>query len=207
MKKSLMIAVGMALVCSSGPTFAAPKGGRPPPPPRPRPNTEAGPAHRANTPNERTDARQNRQAQRIDEGIKKGYLTTDEVSKLEIQQKSIETTQQAFKSDGKITRNEAQQLRQQLDEASRCIFAEKHDADGIAKPVYRLGANVTLKDEIAQKLGDENLPRQAARVFLGDFRRMMEIKKLLSTGTLNDVQRAQLQTEYNKLLNTYFVTK
>ncbi len=207
MKRSLMIAVGMAVVCSSGPTFAAPKGGHPPPPPRPRPNMEAGQTHRANTPNERTDARQNRQTQRIDEGIKKGYLTTDEVSKLETQQKSIETTQQAFKSDGKITRNEAQQLRQQLDEASRCIFAEKHDADGNTKPVYRLGGNVTLKNEIAQKLGDENLPRQAARALLGDFHRMMEIKKLLAAGALNDVQRAKLQTEYNKLLNTYFATK
>lgn len=206
MKKSLMIAVGMALVCTSGPTLAAPKGGRPQPA-RPRPNMEVGPAHRVNTPNERTDARQNRQDQRIDEGIKKGYLTTAEVSKLEAQQKSIEAAQQAFKSDGKITRNEAQQLRQQLDEASRCIFAEKHDADGIAKPVYRLGANVTLKDEIAQKLGDENLSRQTARAFLGDFHRMMEIKRILSTSTLNDMQRAQLQAEYNKLLNTYFVTK
>jgi hypothetical protein len=206
MKKSLMIAVGLALLCTSGPTFAAPKGGRPPPP-RPRPNTEVGPAHRANTPSERTDVRQNRQGQRIDEGIKKGYLTTDEVSKLEAQQKSIETTQQAFKSDGKITRNEAQQLRQQLDEASRCIFAEKHDADGIAKPVYRLGDNVTLKNEIAQKLGDENLPKPAARAILNDFHRMMELKRILATATLNDAKRSQLQAEYNKLLNTYFVTK
>ncbi len=207
MKRSMLVVIGLALACSSGPVFAAPKGGRPAPPPRTRPNQEAGPARRSINPNERTDARQNRQTQRIEEGVKKGNLTPAEVGKLETQQKSIETMQQSFVADGKITRPEAQQLRQQLDEASRCIFAEKHDADGIAKPVYRLGENVILKDEIAQKLGDENLPRQAARAFLGDFHRMMEIKKRLATGTLSDAQRAQLQVEYNKLLNTYFVTK
>lgn len=159
---------------------------------------------RAERVNGRTEARQTHQAKRIEEGIKKGYLTPAETSKLEAQQKSIESLQQAMNADGKVTKDEARQLHQQLDEASLNIFAEKHDADGITKPVYRLGKNVLLKNDIAQKLGDENLPRQDARAFLGDLHKMVGLKKTLASGNLTDAQRTAAQSQYNELLNQYF---
>jgi len=154
----------------------------------------------------RTEARQEHQAKRIEEGIKKGYLTTDEISKLESQQKSIETLQQSFMSDGIIRKDEAKQLRNQLNEASLCIFAEKHDADGKTKPVLRLGKNVSLKNNVAQKLGDTSLSKSDARAFLKDFNRMLVLKKTLS-GTVSDADRTSMQTEYNTLLNKYFDSK
>lgn len=155
----------------------------------------------------RVDKRQDNQARRIEHGIKKGYLTEDEISKLQAQQKSIAVMEESFKSDGKITRDEGKQLILALNEASRCIFAEKHDADGGTMPVYRFGRNVTLKDSVAQKLGDENLTRAEARAYLKDFQRTMELKRLLSTGDLSDTERAKLQAEYNELLNRYFDLK
>ncbi len=162
---------------------------------------------RAERVNERTETRQGHQAKRIDEGIKKGYLTPAEITKLSSQQKSIESLQKAMNADGKVTKDEAKQLHQQLDEASLNIFAEKHDADGITKPVYRLGKNILLKNDIAQKLGDENLPRQDARAFLGDLHKMLDLKKTLATGNLSEAQRAADQALYNDLLNKYFETK
>ncbi|OGV60004.1 MAG: hypothetical protein A2283_10645 [Lentisphaerae bacterium RIFOXYA12_FULL_48_11] len=89
-------------------------------------------------------------------------------------------------------------------EASRCIFAEKHDADDNTIPVLRLGTNVTLKNEFAQSLANENLSKQDARTFLKDFHRMMELKKSLSEGNMSEEQRSKLQSEYNNLLNKYF---
>jgi len=155
----------------------------------------------------RVDKRQDHQAKRIEEGIKKGYLTQDEISKLDAQQKNIASMESSFKSDGKVTKAEATQLRSALNEASLCIFAEKHDADGSTKSVPRLENNVILKNDVAQKLGDENLSRQDARVYLKDFHRMMDLKKTLSTGNLSDSDRTSAQNEYNDLLNKYFDTK
>ena len=154
----------------------------------------------------RTEARQAHQAKRIEEGIKKGYLTADEINKLEGQQKSIETLQQSLMSDGIIRKDEAKQLRNQLNDASLCIFAEKHDADGKTKSVLRLGKNVTLKANVAQKLGDASLSKPDARTFLKDFNRIMMLKKTLS-GTASDADRTSMQTEYNTLLNKYFDSK
>lgn len=159
---------------------------------------------RAERVNERIEARQAHQAKRIDEGIKKGYLTPAETSKLEAQQKSIESLQQAMNADGKVTKDEARQLHQQLDTASINIFGEKHDADGVTKPVMRLGRDFILKNDIAQKLGDENLPRQDARAFLGDLHKMLGLKKTLADGNLTDAQRSAAQSQYNELLNQYF---
>ncbi len=157
--------------------------------------------------NQRAETRQGNQAKRIEHGINKGYLTQEEAAKLNTQQKNIESLQQSFSSDGKLTGNEALQLRNALNEASRCIFAEKHDADGNTMPVFRLGSNVTMKNDVAQVLGSENLSKQEARVYLNDFHRMMEITKTLSTGNISEAERNTLQNEYNNLLNKYFETK
>ena len=159
---------------------------------------------RAKNVNERTEERQQHQARRIEEGIQKGYLTPAEISKLETQQKSIEAMQQAMNADGKVTKAEAKQLHQQLDTASINIFGEKHDADGVTKPVMRLGKDFILKNDIAQKLGNENLPRQDARAFLGDLHKMLGLKQTLAAGNLTDAQRSAAQSQYNELLNQYF---
>ena len=150
-----------------------------------------------------TEKRQDRQEKRIEQGIKKGYLTPDEISKLNTQQKNIESMQQQFKSDGKVTRPEAQQLRSALNDASLDIWTEKHDTDGKQMPVYRLGKDVRLNADVAAKLADDNLSKADARKFLGDFHSLVEMKKKLS-GSLADGERATLQAQYNQMLGLYF---
>ncbi len=150
------------------------------------------------------DARQANQARRIEHGIKNGSLTPDEVSKLEAQQKSIADMEAKFEGDGKLSRSECKQLNQELNTASRCIFAEKHDTEGNQMSVYRLGKNVKLNSDVAQKLEDPNLSKADARAFTHDFHHLMELKHALGTKELSDARRAEMQKQYNDLLNKYF---
>ena len=150
------------------------------------------------------DNRQERQAKRIEHGIQKGYLTQDEVSKLEAQQQSIATLEESLKADGKVTKDEAKQLQSALNDASRCIWSEKHDTDGNQMATFRLGKNVFAKDEFTQKMADENLTKAEARLLTKDFHRLTTLKKKLATDDLSADDRAKLQAEYNELLNKYF---
>ena len=153
--------------------------------------------------NDITEARQARHERRIEKGIKKGYLTPDEIEKLNVQQKNIESMQQQFKGDGNISRDESKQLRNTLNDASLDIWTEKHDADGKQMPVYRLGKDVRLNADVAAKLANDNLSQADARKFLGDFHSLGEMKKKLN-GSLSDKESAQLQDHYNSLLTLYF---
>ena len=134
----------------------------------------------------------------------KGYLTSDEIAKLDAQQKSIESLQHSFESDGKLSRDERQQLRDALDTASRCVWAEKHDTEGNQMPTYRLGKNVFAKDDFTAKMEDPNLSKAEAKALCRDFHRVVTLKRKLATEDLSDDQRTKLQAEYNDLLNKYF---
>jgi hypothetical protein len=152
----------------------------------------------------RVDKRQDNQVKRIQHGISKGYLTADEIAKLNTQQKSIAKLEDTLKSDGKLTVNEFRQLRSELNEASLCICAEKHDTDGKQMPTYRMDKNVFAKAELTSKLGDASLSKAEARALLKDFRRTVELKRLLATGDMSGAEREKLQDEYDTLLNRYF---
>lgn len=153
------------------------------------------------------DRREGRQEKRIEHGIKKGYLTDEEVSKLTSQQDRIKAMEEGIKSDGKITREEFKGINQALNDASRAIWAEKHDTDGNQMPTYRLGKNVFAKDEFTAKMADENLSKAEAKALLKDFHHLTDLKRTLATKDLTDAQRKAMQEEYNTLLNKYFETR
>ena len=151
------------------------------------------------------DAREARQAKRIEHGIAKGYLTPDEIAKLDAQQKEIAALEASFGADGKLTRDEFKGLTEKLNVASHCIWAEKHDSDGAQIPTFRLGRNIFAKSELTTALANENLPREQAKALLKEFHRLVELKRKLGTdGDLSADQRAKLQAEFNDLLNKYF---
>lgn len=152
----------------------------------------------------RVDRRQDRQDRRIEHGIRKGYLTTEEIAKLEAQQKSIADLEASLKADGKLTRDEMKQLKTALDAASQCIWAEKHDTEGNQMPVFRFGRNVFAKDSVTALLSQEDLPVDQAKAIIKDFHHLMGLKRKLSTDELSADERAKLQGEYNDLLNKYF---
>ena len=73
--------------------------------------------------------RQQRQGERIHQGVKSGELTKKEARQLRAEEKSVRKEEKAFKSDGKLTRNERKQLHKDLNKTSRDIYSEKHDAE------------------------------------------------------------------------------
>jgi hypothetical protein len=155
----------------------------------------------------RVDKRQDIQARRIDAGVKRGSLTADELTKLQAQQKSIADMENQFAGDGKLTRDEAGQLRQSLNDASLQIWTEKRDTDGKQQPVVRLGKDIFLNDTTAAKLQSADLTRQEARGFTRDFSRTLELRRKLASEDLPADQRTALQAEYNELLNKYFTAR
>ena len=171
---------------------------------RDRLNAPRTPAEREQARENSVDRRENRQDKRIEHGIAKGYLTPDEAAKLQAQQASIAAMEESFKGDGKLTPNEFKQLQQALGEASRSIWAEKHDSEGNQMPVYRLGKDVRVNDDVAGKLADGTLSKEEARAYAKDFHQMLALKHRLATADLSAAERARLQAQYNDLLNRYF---
>ena len=73
------------------------------------------------------DARQERQEQRIDQGVASGELNQREAGRLERQQDRIQGMEEKAKADGVVTNQERRQLNRAQDRASRHIKREKHD--------------------------------------------------------------------------------
>jgi Skp family chaperone for outer membrane proteins len=71
--------------------------------------------------------RQANQTDRIVQGVKSGELTHGEAQELRTERRDVRDLEQTYKSDGELTRDERQDLHQQLNQASREIYEEKHD--------------------------------------------------------------------------------
>lgn len=153
---------------------------------------------------DRVDQRQENQEKRIQHGISKGYLTADEVTKLQGQQQEIANLETTALADGKLSKDEFKSIRDELNEASACIWGEKHDTDGNQMAAYRLGKNVFAKAELTSMLADETMSPDQAKALMKDFRSLTEMKSKLSTDDLSDADRAALQAQYDELLNKYF---
>lgn len=74
------------------------------------------------------DRREDRQHDRIVQGIRSGELTQREAQRLIAEQRTIRQEERFFKSDGVVTAWERDRLQRDLDAASRHIYAETHDA-------------------------------------------------------------------------------
>ena len=72
--------------------------------------------------------RQERQQDRIEQGIKSGELTVREAARLEREQGRTKAEEKAFRSDGKLSQRERAKLQRDLNKSSRRIHREKHDA-------------------------------------------------------------------------------
>jgi Skp family chaperone for outer membrane proteins len=71
--------------------------------------------------------RQANQTGRIVQGVKSGELTHDEAQELRTERRDIRELEQSYKSDGALTKDERQDLHQQLNQQSQEIHEEKHD--------------------------------------------------------------------------------
>ncbi|HXS91382.1 MAG TPA: hypothetical protein VN705_18640 [Steroidobacteraceae bacterium] len=71
--------------------------------------------------------RQANQTARIQQGVKSGELTHGEAQDLRTERRDIRDLEHTYKEDGTLTRDERQDLHQQLNQQSQEIFEEKHD--------------------------------------------------------------------------------
>ncbi len=150
------------------------------------------------------EMRQVNQARRIEHGVRRGYLTADELAKLDGEQKALADMATRFREDQKLTRDEMVQLRTALNQASIHIWAEKHDTEGNQMPVYRLGKTVFAKNELTSILQQDDLSGAQARQLIRDFHRTLCLRHKLATADLSAEERAKFQAEYDDLLNRYF---
>ncbi len=90
--------------------------------------TLGSPKAQAQTPAEqRIDQRQDRQAQRIEQGVASGELTRREARRLQRQQAGVAAAEARAESDGRLTRREAARLERRQDRTSARIYRQKHD--------------------------------------------------------------------------------
>jgi hypothetical protein len=75
------------------------------------------------------NARQRAQHARVAQGVRSGELTPAETREIAKEQRSIRQEEREFKADGKLTVAERKELHQDLNQASRNIYEQKHDAD------------------------------------------------------------------------------
>ncbi len=75
------------------------------------------------------DARQERQSQRIEQGVRSGGLTPHEARRLMREQRQISRLERDFRADGWLDPHERRVLDRELDDAGRHIRHQKHDPD------------------------------------------------------------------------------
>ena len=81
----------------------------------------------AQTDTPKVDARQERQQERIDQGVASGELNQREAGRLQKEQDRIAGHEEKAKADGVVTKQERRKLNREQDRASRHIKREKHD--------------------------------------------------------------------------------
>jgi len=73
--------------------------------------------------------RQADQHARIHQGVRSGQLTHQEAKSVRSEQRSIRREERQDKADGKMTAAERKDLHKDLNQASKDIYADKHNAD------------------------------------------------------------------------------
>ncbi|MEW5837970.1 MAG: hypothetical protein AB1717_03965 [Pseudomonadota bacterium] len=75
------------------------------------------------------NAQQHRQHARINQGVRSGQLTRSETQTLASQHRTLRQQERSYKSDGVMSSDERQDMRQDNRSASQSIYNEKHDAE------------------------------------------------------------------------------
>lgn len=78
------------------------------------------------TPN--LDKREQKQAKRIEQGMKSGELTKKEAARLSAREAKLHADEAKAKADGKVTTKERAKLQHEANKTSRRIYRQKHDA-------------------------------------------------------------------------------
>ncbi|HRU05303.1 MAG TPA: hypothetical protein P5137_05960 [Candidatus Brocadiia bacterium] len=134
--------------------------------------------------------RQRNQAGRIAQGIRTGSLTKDEAQSLISQEKDLAALEKDLKSDGVLTKEERQQLHDQLNALSKLIYSEKHDND----------TGPSLNAVLKAKIQNGTLTQAEAAELTAQMKRVCELRRRLANdSSLTDEQRKAMTSELEQL--------
>jgi hypothetical protein len=156
------------------------------------------------------NARQQRQHERIVQGVKSGELTRRETGRLREEQRDIRQLEGAYKSDGKLTGAERRDLQHEQNQASHDIYRQKHDeqerhdgAPGVNDPrvhdpaINQRQANQSAR--IVQGVKSGELTRPEAHELRQETRDIRDLEHdYKSDGTLTKDERQTLQRDLNQ---------
>jgi len=151
------------------------------------------------------NARQHRQHERIEQGVRSGELTRRETGRLVEEQRDIRQLERAYKSDGQLTGAERRDLQHEQNEASRDIYRQKHDeqerrdgAPGVHDPgINQRQANQAARIQQGVKSGE--LTRPEAHELRQETRDIRDLEHdYKSDGSLTKDERQTLQHDLNQ---------
>ncbi len=125
--------------------------------------------------------RQRRQGSRIVGGVKSGQLTETEMQSLSAQEAALRDLEASAKADGAVSKDERQSLHSALNDLSKSIRSEKHDAD------------TTTPLRLRER--DDDLAMSA------EARRLAAVRRQLNGKDLSAEQRAALEAEHTSLVD------
>jgi len=158
--------------------------------------------------------RQANQQERIREGIRSGELTGSEVRTLEWKEARVAELERRLKSDGTLSPSERARLQRELDQLSKEIYQQKHDAQkrptgtpGTADPGINARQAVQQR-RINQGIQSGALTPREARILEWKEARVAHLeKRLKSDGSLTAEERARLQRELDQLSREIYQQK
>jgi hypothetical protein len=151
------------------------------------------------------NARQHHQRDRIQQGVRSGELTRRETGRLVHEQRDIRQLERDYKADGTLTGAERRDLHQEQNQASRHIYAQKHDAqDRPAAPaatrdpgVNQRQANQTVR--IGQGVKSGELTHDEAQDLRTERRDIRELEQTYkSDGLLTRDERTDLHQQLDQ---------
>lgn len=152
--------------------------------------------------------REHNQEQRIQQGVQSGQLTKGEAQNLQSEEKAIHQEEKQYKSDGVLTKDERKDLHQDLNQASKDIYQDKHNADtqpGVTPAQPGTGAPGTRDPGVNQRQANQErriqqgvqsgeLTKREARTLEEKEAHLATMeKRLKSDGSLSAEDRARLQ--------------
>jgi hypothetical protein len=151
------------------------------------------------------NARQHNQRDRIQQGVRSGELTRRETGRLAEEQRDIRQLERGYKSDGTLTQAERRDLHHEQNQASRDIYAQKHDAqDRPAVPPATRDPGVNERQgnqtaRIAQGVKSGELTHDEAQDLRTERRDIRELEQgYKSDGSLTRDERVDLHQQLNQ---------
>jgi hypothetical protein len=154
----------------------------------------------------RVDKRQQNQKDRVKQGVKSGELTKKEAGNIARERRDIKKLEREYGADGVVTNTERKDMERRMDEASRDIFQQKHDAqdrspppgNGTSDPLVN-ARQERQTDRMVQGVASGELTRQEATELTQERRDIRQLESSYKAdGVLTEAERKDLHQQLDR---------